>query len=105
MLKAHGIYFLIITIFVVLTSVFGIGCPFLYLFGVPCPTCGVSRALLSLLRLDIRGYFYYQPMALPLLVAVWLMLHIKLFHHKRIVTMFVLLTLVSNTFLYICNFL
>ena len=31
---------------------FGWNCPIKYLTGVPCPGCGLSRALAALLRLD-----------------------------------------------------
>lgn len=41
---------------------------------IPCPTCGVTRAMLSLLTGNIQKYFYYNPMALPLCLAVFLML-------------------------------
>lgn len=33
---------------------FGITCVFLELFGVPCPGCGMTRALRALVRLDFR---------------------------------------------------
>nr|WP_307776543.1 DUF2752 domain-containing protein [uncultured Cetobacterium sp.] len=32
------------------------------LFGVPCFTCGITRAYLSLLKLDIKSAFYYHPL-------------------------------------------
>ena len=44
-----------------------IGCPFYYVFGIPCPTCGTTRALICLFRLDIKGYLSYNPAALFLL--------------------------------------
>lgn len=59
---------------------FSIGCPIRFLTGVPCPTCGTTRALLSLARLDLRGYVYYNPLALPVCVVLWLALHSKLLH-------------------------
>ena len=34
---------------------FGIPCVFRYFFGIPCPGCGMTRALLCLLRLDLLG--------------------------------------------------
>ncbi len=37
-------------------------CIFINLFGVPCFTCGITRAYLSLLKLDIKSAFYYHPL-------------------------------------------
>ncbi len=37
-------------------------CPIDWLFGVPCPGCGMSRALLCALRLDFAGAFHYHPL-------------------------------------------
>ena len=39
---------------------YGITCVFLKLFGIPCPGCGMTRACLSLLRLDIMGAVRYN---------------------------------------------
>ena len=49
------------------------GCPIHRLTGVPCPGCGMSRALFSLVKFDFAGAWYYHPMAffLPLPV-LWL---------------------------------
>ncbi len=35
-------------------------CPVLTHLGFPCPGCGMTRAYLSFLRLDIRGAFSYN---------------------------------------------
>ncbi len=40
---------------------FGGVCLMRELTNVPCPACGMSRALLSLLRLDIAAAFEYHP--------------------------------------------
>ena len=40
----------------------GIGCVFLYAFGIPCPGCGMTRAAFSLLRLDIIAAWRYNPL-------------------------------------------
>jgi hypothetical protein len=68
---------------------------------MPCPTCGVTRALIFLLKGDINGYFYYHPLAVPLTVSVLLMLHIKKLKGKWIIYAFVMTVLVSNIYLYI----
>ena len=84
-------------------AVFRVHCPFLYLFGFPCPTCGVTRAIISLLKLDFKGYFFYQPMALPLVICALLMLHISKFKQKKFIYSFVLLVLIVNFILYIAK--
>lgn len=40
---------------------FGGECLLRELTGVPCPACGMSRALFSLVRLDISAAFRYHP--------------------------------------------
>lgn len=41
--------------------VFNSGCLMRELIKVPCPACGMSRALLALVRLDIAKAFEYHP--------------------------------------------
>ena len=45
---------------------FGWYCPIKYLTGVPCPGCGLSRALAALLRLDFRTALRFHPMVFVL---------------------------------------
>jgi len=61
LLLAFGLlaYFLIMTWGLTAT---GIGCVFLYLFGIECPGCGMTRALKCLLQLDLAGAFRYNPL-------------------------------------------
>ena len=52
------------------------GCPLRQLVGIGCPLCGVSRALLRVLRLDFAGAFTLHPLW-PLILltpplGVWL---------------------------------
>ena len=97
----HILYFTIICLFVFITTIFKLKCPFIYLTGLDCPTCGVTRACLSLLKLDINGYFHYHPLAIPLVLSVLFMIHVKHLKHKWIVYLFITLTLIANTILYI----
>ena len=42
--------------------IFKIPCLFKALIGIDCPGCGMTRAYISLLHLDIRGAFAYNAM-------------------------------------------
>jgi hypothetical protein len=37
-------------------------CPFLNITGIPCPSCGMTRACLRAARLDFRGAFEFHPL-------------------------------------------
>lgn len=64
---------LVILIYGIL-QVFGITCPIKFITGVSCPGCGMTRAYLSLLRLDFKSAYYYHP--LFVLPALGLILYI-----------------------------
>ena len=52
----------------------GLNCPIRSLTGIPCPGCGMTRAWLAALRLDILGAFRYHPMfwSVPVLMAYYI---------------------------------
>ncbi|MBQ1260596.1 MAG: DUF2752 domain-containing protein [Clostridia bacterium] len=45
-------------------------CSFLLAFGFPCPGCGGSRAVLSLLKLRLVASFFYNPTVLCALILI-----------------------------------
>ena len=49
-------------------------CPLDFAVGVPCPLCGLTRAVLSFLGGDISLSFYYHPLWPVLLISVVLFL-------------------------------
>ena len=58
----------------------GITCPVLFLTGVSCAGCGMSRAWLSLCRLDLTGAFHYHPLFwLPALLIVLFLFEKRIF--------------------------
>ena len=44
-------------------------CPTASLFGIPCPSCGLTRASLALLRGDLHSAMHFHPLA-PLLLPL-----------------------------------
>ena len=45
-------------------------CPFKALTGIPCPGCGMTRAILSITKGDFHGAFSYNPFSFFLLFMV-----------------------------------
>lgn len=51
-----------IVLFYVVIEALGVTCPILFLTGVSCAGCGMSRAWLSLLRLDLAAAAAFHPL-------------------------------------------
>ena len=79
----HILRLSVICLFIFLLQFFRVFCPIRRLFGIPCPTCGVTRALLYLCEGRIRASLACHPLAIPLTLTVWLLLHKSLFKKKR----------------------
>jgi len=45
-------------------------CPIRAFFGIPCPGCGMTRALFSAFTLDFEKAFYYHPLFWLVLILV-----------------------------------
>lgn len=55
-----------------------LGCPFRRILGIPCPFCGMTRAVLSALRLDFAAAFHYHPLFfLAPLLGLCILFHVK----------------------------
>lgn len=48
------------------------GCPVKLITGISCPGCGMTRALISLIKLDFSEALYYHPLVIlmPLMILV-----------------------------------
>lgn len=57
----------------------GVTCPIKFLTGISCAGCGMSRAWLALLRLDLPAAFAFHPLVLlPIPVALLFLLRDRL---------------------------
>lgn len=54
-----------------------IGCPTRFLSGICCPGCGMTRAVISLLHLDINGAVHYHPLVFTLPIIAFLFINQK----------------------------
>ncbi len=79
----------------------GITCPIKFVTGISCAGCGMSRAWLSVLRLDLQKSFYYHPLFwLPpvFLIVVFLKKHMSKRTYQTI--MFTILSIYVIIYLY-----
>lgn len=51
----------------VISYLFNIPCPIKTITGISCPGCGMSRACISLLKLDIQSAAHYHPLVFGIL--------------------------------------
>ncbi len=79
-----------------------IGCPIRFATGVPCPTCGITRAVISLLRFDFATSFYYLPTAVPLIVSMLMLIHRDVYKafKSKVANFFIGLTLAATLIIY-----
>ena len=63
-----------------MSFVLGISCPLDYFFGLSCPGCGMTRAVMAALRFDFVAAFSFHPLWILLLPTAGLLL---LFYIKK----------------------
>lgn len=66
------------------SSALGTNCLINYIFHVNCPSCGMTRALISFVKGDLTGYLSFNPMALPMFIAVYAELHSENRNSKKL---------------------
>ncbi len=89
-------------LFLFIYSWLDISCLLRYITGVPCPTCGATRAIFSLTRLDFVGYWFYNPMAFPLVIAFLAVFHYRLLPKwRKLIIVYVSIVLVLTVVLYV----
>lgn len=93
---------ILLIIAICILKYFKITCIFYKITSVPCPTCGMTRAVESLFKGDFEKYCEYNVMALPVFVAFLLILFNRyLGRCKKFFTVFGIGILVINFLYYI----
>ena len=79
----RNIKILLITLCIVAFYLF-FGCPIRLVCGVCCPGCGMTRAVLALLRLDPAAAWHFHPLVFLMPVAVVIFLLRKRLSNKAL---------------------
>lgn len=78
----------------------GITCLFQHILHIPCPGCGMTRAFLSLLRLDFAAAWHYNPLIFCMpYVFIYIFFDLRPeWLHRRLLAIIGVLALVNWTF-------
>lgn len=99
-LKSSLFWIALYLIYVLIMNIFKLeSCPIKLLIGLPCPGCGMTRAILCLLKLDIKGSFRYNALWLILLFIVVVAILKKYGIFKKLYYSRVFWTLIGTTIL------
>ena len=71
-IKRHLIVVGVFIFYFLILHLLGWSCPIKDIFDIPCPTCGTTRSLISLMLLDFKGYLFYQPAGVSVLICLLL---------------------------------
>ena len=63
--------------FAFLLFLLDVGCPFRFLTGICCPGCGITRAIIHILKLDFDKAIYYHPLVITLPIIAIVILKSK----------------------------
>lgn len=95
------IKFLSVLLFVIIILFFN--CPFKFIFGIPCPMCGITRAFFYALSFDLNQAFHFH--ILWPIVLIYIVLHILLEFkiikiNKKIIYIFLIVFAIINAIYY-----
>lgn len=87
---------IIVIVLLLIIGLSGMPCIINYTFGIPCPGCGMTRAYIALLKLDIEQAFTMHPLfwTLPLIFTIYCIDRKKALCLKAIIVIAVLFILV-----------
>ena len=60
--KISIIVFLFVLLILYLSIIGIYRCPLSFFFGIPCPLCGMTRAIISVFHFDFESAFYYHAL-------------------------------------------
>ena len=80
-------------------------CPILWLTGISCPGCGITRALISLCRLDFATAWQYNPMIYYLIPLMPTLLVLYLRNAKKAVETLLAISAALMILVWLCRLL
>ena len=79
-------------------------CIIKYITGYRCLFCGITRAIISLIKFDFAAYISYHPLAVFIVIALLFFIHRNLFKNRLLVYIFNIAVFTANVIWYITTF-
>ena len=95
--KSSILIYILLFIFFLLSAFKIYFCPLKYIFGLSCPTCGLTRAIISAFQFDFSKAFFYH-MFWPVVIVGFIIYVLYDFKILNISKKNILLTLYTITF-------
>ncbi len=95
---------LIAALYYLLIYLLDTSCLIKKIIGIECPTCGMTRSIVCLLKGDILGYFRFNYLGLPTLLVIYLTFHIQNEKSKKIMNVICIALALAILLRYIINF-
>ena len=73
-IKSHLQIGLCLMLYIIVTTVTGIGCPIRRVIQMPCPACGITRSWIEVFKFNFDKAFEYHPLFLFLPIYVYIMI-------------------------------
>lgn len=71
------------------------------IFGIECPSCHMTRAMICLVKLDFNGYMRENFMAVPVALCFYLQLHFEKGRFKKALDVFTVLVAIITFIKYL----
>jgi len=103
-IKSYNFLLVVFLVYFIL-NLFNIGCIFKWITGISCPGCGITRAVLSALRLDFKTALYYHPLFWLIIPTILFLVCAKkpLFGNKLYQNIFCTVVLIIVLAVYFCR--
>lgn len=77
-------------------------CPIKKYFGIGCPSCGLTRALKSLIHFRFRESFFYHPLLILIIPAIFFGVNAEKFpRQKKFINVYLIMTSILFVIVYL----
>lgn len=76
-----------LSLYMLIAIIFNLPCPIKFITGISCPGCGMTRAVISLCKLDFDSAWHYHPLVfllIPIAITIYILSVKKLIKARKV---------------------